>query len=1406
MCVPPPNGLVSWWRGEGNSLDAVGTNNGTLQDGATFAPGEVGQAFSLNGEAQCITIPYSSTLAAPTYSVEAWVKPMAQVSNAYDQDLIVGQAYGWQLVLRPGTSGVKVAFLFATSTVTFYDVVGTSELPIGQFSHLVGTWDGTTLRLYINGVLNAQQVPGATPVDLRYSICMGGFNFDFVGQFFNGLIDEVSYYNRALSAGEIAALYNAGSAGKCVTSNNCVPAPAGLVGWWPGEGNANDIAGANNGVLEGGAALVAGEVGQAFQFNGTTQCVSIPYSEALVTTNYSVEAWVKPLAQVSDAINQDLIFGQCYGWQLVARTGTSGVAVAFAFGTSVYTFYEVVSTSEIPIGQFSHLVGTWDGTTLRLYINGTLNAQSVPGATPVDLRYGFYIGGFDVKSGVPYFGQFFNGLIDEPSYYNRALSATEVVALYNADGAGKCVTSNTCAPAPAGLVSWWRGEGNALDSADSNNGTVQGGTTFAPGEVGQAFSFDPSDGTVIVPDSPNLRLTNELTIEAWINNRGTDSDRAIVSKIGGVGGDNGYQMYMRGDKLMAQFNSLGLPWPAFVIESPVSLATGVWYHVAWTYDQSAMKLYVNGLPVATNVVGAHAIAASSSSLRLSGDDNNHVYFDGLIDEPSVYNRALSASEIAAIYNAGSAGKCVPGAPPAIVSQPTSRTALVGATVAFNVTARGDAPLSYQWRFQGAGLAGQTNPSLVIANVQLADGGSYSVVVANALGSVTSSPALLTVIATSNRCVPAPAGLVSWWRGEGNALDSADSNNGTVQGGTTFAPGEVGQAFSFNPSNGTVIVPDAPSLRLTNELTIETWINNSGTNSDRAIVSKIGGAGGNNGYQMYMRGDKLMAQFNSLGLPWPAFVIESPVSLATGVWYHVAWTYDQSAMKLYVNGLPVATNVVGAHPIAATRSTLRLSGDDNNHVYFDGLIDEASLYNRALSASEIAGIYNAGSAGKCGLAPAVRVPPASQTVAYSGNATFSVCASGTPPLSYQWRFGANPVPGATASSLVLTDVTLANAGSYSVVITNLYGSVTGGPAVLTVLPAPACVPAPAGLVSWWRGETNANDSADSNNGVLEGSVAFVAGEVGQAFALNGINADVRVPASASLNVGLADGFTIETWINPADVVQWHPIVEWNNGSFGVNFAISDGTAGHGALWVSVKDTDLTEHPLNTPAGLLASNVWQHVAVTYAKTNGYTVLYINGVPRARAALGVFTPRTIGDLYLGLRPYDGGAGTRFAGLMDEVSLYHRALSAGEIAAIYAAGNAGKCSVGVPPSIVAQPTNQTALVGGTVFFGVSATGDSPLGYQWRFQGANLIGKTSSSLVLADVQLTNAGSYSVVVSNLAGSATSSNALLTVIAVSSNCIAAPAGLVSWWRGEGSAADAAGTNNGVLEGSVGFRRR
>src|SRR5204863_2953262 len=113
--------------------------------------------------------------------------------------------------------------------------------------------------------------------------------------------------------------------------------------------------------------------------------------------------------------------------------------------------------------------------------------------------------------------------------------------------------------------------------------------------------------------------------------------------------------------------------------------------------------------------------------------------------------------------------------PFIVTQPANQTVTVGSSANFNVQAGGTAPLSYQWRFNGTNITGETRTSLTLTNVQLSQAGHYSVQVTNAAGSTNSADAVLTVIPP---CVVPPSGLVSWWKGEGNANDSADNNPGT----------------------------------------------------------------------------------------------------------------------------------------------------------------------------------------------------------------------------------------------------------------------------------------------------------------------------------------------------------------------------------------------------------------------------------------------------------------------------------------------------------------------------------------------------------------------------------------------------------------------------------------------------
>src|SRR5258708_37817787 len=107
---------------------------------------------------------------------------------------------------------------------------------------------------------------------------------------------------------------------------------------------------------------------------------------------------------------------------------------------------------------------------------------------------------------------------------------SEVAAIFNA---GSAVNCRACSPAPGGMISWWPGNGNAMDVQDNNNGSPIGGATFAPGKVDQAFDLTASGSYVQVADSSNLHLgTGEITLDAWIKADADESYRTIVVKAG----------------------------------------------------------------------------------------------------------------------------------------------------------------------------------------------------------------------------------------------------------------------------------------------------------------------------------------------------------------------------------------------------------------------------------------------------------------------------------------------------------------------------------------------------------------------------------------------------------------------------------------------------------------------------------------------------------------------------------------------------------------------------------------------------------------------------------------------------------------------------------------------------------
>jgi hypothetical protein len=616
-----------------------------------------------------------------------------------------------------------------------------------------------------------------------------------------------------------------------------------------------------------------------------------------------------------------------------------------------------------------------------------------------------------------------------------------------------------CAPVPDEAVSWWRGEGDGNDSNGTNHATQLNAISFVAGKAGLGFGCNGSSSFLRVPDAVSLRFTNAMTVEAWIFPLSWGGrPREIVSKWEGGFNQRSYTFSINSaGNVYFHVSSDGGFFNTSTVQTPTIVSTNQWSHVAGVYDGATLKIYLNGT-LQSSVAWTNRIFAGTAPLIIGSTLNSGSYFHGTIDEPTVYRRALTRQEILSIYESGSAGKCTAGGTaPSIAQHPQGVIVNEGGTALLTVSASGSEPLAYQWLKDGVDVAGAMAPSLVISNVQLSHAGLYSVVVSNAFGTATSSNAVLAVIVPDD-CVPRPPGLVSWWKAEGNASDSASTNHGALLNGASFAPGKVGQAFSFGGNGAHVRVPNSAALQVTNGLTIEAWVYPTVGGIYREIVSKWDEQGTQNSYTTALHPDgRAYLAVSPNGSPWSIVMVISTNAVPLNEWTYVAGTYDGSALRIYVNGV-LENQQAHTGGIFAGNRDLGIGGYVGGFGTggvgspFLGRIDEPSLYNRALAASEIESIFSAGSAGKCisgGTAPSITQHPQDLMVNEGGTALFTVSASGSEPLAYQWLKDGADVAGAMAPSLVISNVQTSHAGLYSVVVSNAFGVATSSNAVLAV---------------------------------------------------------------------------------------------------------------------------------------------------------------------------------------------------------------------------------------------------------------------------------------------------------------------------------------------------------------------
>jgi hypothetical protein len=667
---------------------------------------------------------------------------------------------------------------------------------------------------------------------------------------------------------------------------------------------------------------------------------------------------------------------------------------------------------------------------------------------------------------------------------------------------------------------------------------------------------------------------------------------------------------------------------------------------------------------------------------------------------NVTNSAGTATSDAAMLNVADLTK------PAITTEPHSHTVLPGSSVTFTVAATGSTFFDYQWLFKGNNLPSATNATLTITNVQSANLGAYSVIVKNAAGSSPSDAALLQFPAVATKSYAdtvkedAP---VAYWRldetsGEiaKDSIGSSDGNylNGVVLGRPGALVGDTNKAAGFVITNLTKVdVPWSDALNAP-VFTAELWAKVTGNGTYRSAMTSRESSP-QAGYIFYAEPGNTWQFWIGSSDPLGWSVVQGP-AVQLGAYAHLVGVYDGTNSYFYVNGVLAGqkTAVLAPNSLNPLRIGAGASEGDGDF-FFQGDVDEAAIYNTALSEDRILAHYVAGF--PLTTPPTITVQPVSQFALAGGKTTFSVAASGGQPLHYQWKFNNQDITNATSNTLALTNVTTASVGNYLVVVSNTGGTVTSSVVTLAIpsrsTKAYADLIKGDGPVAYWRlGEPSDNtdgiakDEIGLNdgsylNGTTLGVSGAIPGDTNTAASFSSADRQkMDVPWTDTIN---APQFTVELWAR----------VTGNSGSYrspltsradspqrGYIFYAEPGNTWQ--FWSGKGDSSGWD---NIAGPAVRTNEWTYLAATYDGTTKR--FFVNGtiVGSSTAAFG---PNDTSPLRIGGGASEGDGNYFFQGNVDEAAVYNKALGADQIIVHYL-GGVSPAGANVSLSFARNPNN---------------------------------------------------------------------------------------------------------------------
>ncbi len=941
--------LKGYWSFDGEEMvtyayDQSGVGSaGTLAGGALPVKGKVGQALNFDGSNDHVNMGSASALDnISNFTTCIWGKS----TGAVDGTLISkdDSVTGWNLAGN-STSLASVTFYKGWTGGAGYGEWRTANgtFPNNEWTHVCVTYAaGSTANdpiFYMNGVsvpsTKINTPSGSLVDDSTFSANIGSYG-NGAGSFFSGSLDEARIYNRILTAAEVKSLYDRSASDK--TNTNISPQggtslSAGLALYWPldeGSGtNADDKAGgSNDGTLTNGPTWTTGQIGSSVDLDGTNDYIALadPASGVLDFTAsvdsgevpgdiWSLSLWFnRDTATTDDTIvakKNSQTTGTDDGYIVWIDDTTDEINVRVDDVTDADSS-EIESSTTYTAAGWHHLMVVFDRALLgggggrglcpMLFVDGVDVTDSgtclnyLHYSTDLSNALAFTVGA-ESDGGNP-----FDGKVDEVRVYNRPITENEIGQLYR-------LTAPTTG-IDTGLRGYWTFDGSDVTqttipkavydrSGAGNFGSFTNGPVTARGKVGQAINFDGTNDYVAIPAAASINNLSTLTVSGWFNQTSCSSGFCEL-----VGKGYGVATPVNGWRVAADIQGFGRKTIGFLVEFS---GTNLLVESSTTYSESQWN---------------HFTVTWDGSTSAS---NVHMYLNGTEVAYRTQTNATGSytSDAAQTLDIGSFGGTSEG--------------LNGKIDEVRVYNRILSASEIKSQYD-AGNPDKTNTS-------------------------TSTPQ------GTGRL---DSGLAGYWKldentGTSTTDGSTNGNNGTLTNGPTWTTGRIGYGVTLDGTND-YITSATPSLDA--PVTLCTWYRISATSNvfdntadgDTALMLRSAsanyeawsiGIGNDVGSQAHAFAGALD---NADGNQSNAFGTTN-LWTAGDTWQHICGVFVSSTSRqLYLNGVLDGTNTVSENVQAS--NLFAGVGTDSTTLkdYGKGIVDEARVYGRALSAEEIANLY------------------------------------------------------------------------------------------------------------------------------------------------------------------------------------------------------------------------------------------------------------------------------------------------------------------------------------------------------------------------------------------------------------------------------------------------------------------